>query len=177
MAYTPTAWVNGTTPAINATNLNKIEVGIDEAHDDIATLNAALVTDLIAGVTPTLADWTVDPTDSADITDGDPATFCTAGNKVCGAGYQYAWFVWDLGAFYDVYCSVVGNCVTTAGTGYMGIRFWDGSAWVNSYSSISYNTAHAASCGAHCSKVALAIYSSAAATITPNIREFSAWRL
>jgi hypothetical protein len=81
MAYTPTAWVNGTTPAINATNLNKIETGIDEAHDDIATLNAALVTDLIAGVTPTLADWTVDPTDSADITDGDPATFCTAGNN------------------------------------------------------------------------------------------------
>ena len=33
MAYTKTAWVNGTPPAINATNLNKMETGIDEAHD------------------------------------------------------------------------------------------------------------------------------------------------
>lgn len=33
MAYTPTTWVNDTTPAINATNLNKIEAGIKDAHD------------------------------------------------------------------------------------------------------------------------------------------------
>lgn len=32
MAYVPNVWVNGTTPAINATNLNKIETGIDEIH-------------------------------------------------------------------------------------------------------------------------------------------------
>ena len=33
MGYTKTPWVNGTPPAINATNLNKMETGIDEAHD------------------------------------------------------------------------------------------------------------------------------------------------
>ena len=34
MAYTKTNWVNDSTPAINATNLNKIETGIDEAHTE-----------------------------------------------------------------------------------------------------------------------------------------------
>jgi len=33
MVYDPTAWINGTPPAINATNLNKMEAGIGEAHD------------------------------------------------------------------------------------------------------------------------------------------------
>lgn len=33
MAYIPTTWVNNSTPAINATNLNHMETGIDEAHD------------------------------------------------------------------------------------------------------------------------------------------------
>lgn len=33
MTYTPTAWVNGTAPAISATNLNHIETGILDAHE------------------------------------------------------------------------------------------------------------------------------------------------
>lgn len=37
MAYTKTTWVNDTTPAINATNLNHIETGIDDAHDLVLT--------------------------------------------------------------------------------------------------------------------------------------------
>ena len=32
MTYPKTAWVNDTTPAINETNLNKIETGIEDAH-------------------------------------------------------------------------------------------------------------------------------------------------
>lgn len=39
MAYTKTTWVNASTPAINETNLNKIEQGIEDAHD---TADAAL---------------------------------------------------------------------------------------------------------------------------------------
>jgi hypothetical protein len=35
MAYTKTVWVNGGTPAISETNLNKIETGIKDAHDAI----------------------------------------------------------------------------------------------------------------------------------------------
>lgn len=37
MAYTKTTWVNGSAPAINATNLNKVETGIKEAHDNLAS--------------------------------------------------------------------------------------------------------------------------------------------
>jgi len=36
MTYTPTTWVDDGVPAINDTNLNKMETGIDEAHDHIA---------------------------------------------------------------------------------------------------------------------------------------------
>ena len=39
MAYTKTAWVNRNTPAINAENLNKIENGIFNAHQDITNLS------------------------------------------------------------------------------------------------------------------------------------------
>jgi hypothetical protein len=38
MAYTKTTWVNDTTPAINATNLNKIEQGIYDAHTNLITI-------------------------------------------------------------------------------------------------------------------------------------------
>ena len=34
MAYSKTTWVNGTTPAINATNLNNLETQYDEAMTD-----------------------------------------------------------------------------------------------------------------------------------------------
>lgn len=36
MAYSKNTWVNNTTPAINDTNLNNIETGIEDAHDEIA---------------------------------------------------------------------------------------------------------------------------------------------
>ena len=36
MAYTKTAWVNDSEPAINAANLNKIEQGIADAHAIVA---------------------------------------------------------------------------------------------------------------------------------------------
>ena len=42
MAYTPTTWVDGSSPAISAANLNKLETGVDQAHDDIATLTSSL---------------------------------------------------------------------------------------------------------------------------------------
>lgn len=39
MAYTKTNWNNDTAPAINEDNLNKIENGIYDAHQDIDNLN------------------------------------------------------------------------------------------------------------------------------------------
>ena len=32
MSYTPTTWIDGQLPALNDTNLNKIEQGIADAH-------------------------------------------------------------------------------------------------------------------------------------------------
>ena len=39
MSYTPTVYVNGQSPALSATNLNKSENGIKDAHDLIAELD------------------------------------------------------------------------------------------------------------------------------------------
>lgn len=39
MAYNKTVWVNDSVPAINETNLNKIEQGIYEAHNNIGDLS------------------------------------------------------------------------------------------------------------------------------------------
>jgi hypothetical protein len=135
--------------------------------------------DLIAGKTPSLVDWTVDPTDGADITDGDITTFCTTGSKTTGAGWQYAYLDWDLGAMYNVLCTGALFPAVTAGSGYCYLWFWDDASWVMandvfvSASSIRHGTA----VGGLCSKVRLGITSNAAADVTPNIRELHAWRL
>lgn len=178
MAYTPNTWVNGTTPALNATNLNKMETGIDDAHDAIVALNAALVTNLIAGATPTFSGWDADPTDAADITDGDIATICTTGS-VAAAAWAYAYIEYDLGSFYDVICTLFGNVAVTAGTGYLNVEHFDGSNWFAPSTVASLgNSAHAGIVsGSKCSKVRLTLTSSNISTNTPNIREFSVWRL
>ena len=49
MAFTPTTWVDGTT-AITATQLNRIETGIDDAHAGSID-DAALTTTKLAAVT------------------------------------------------------------------------------------------------------------------------------
>lgn len=38
MAYEATSWVNGSEPAINAANLNKLEAGVSEAHEAVANI-------------------------------------------------------------------------------------------------------------------------------------------
>ena len=42
MAYTPTQWVNGKPPALNAENLNKLEAGIQNNDAEINSINADL---------------------------------------------------------------------------------------------------------------------------------------
>jgi hypothetical protein len=56
-AYSKTTWVNGTTPAINATNLNKIEQGIADAvrKDGSEAMSAQLVTIAGTAATPAIA--------------------------------------------------------------------------------------------------------------------------
>lgn len=135
--------------------------------------------DLIAGVTPTLSGWTVDPTDAADITDGDISTLCATGNKVDAAAWDEAVFEWDLGAFYDVLIGGVGGGTVAAGTLYAYGYGYDGSAWVyiNDYIGKGVSVKGYYPGLLRCSKVRLALCSSAIATITPNIREFHVWRL
>ena len=41
MAYTATSWVNGSEPAINAANLNKLEAGVAAAHEAVANVELA----------------------------------------------------------------------------------------------------------------------------------------
>lgn len=178
MTYSKTTWENRVPPRINATNLNKMETGIDEAHADIADLTAISVIDLISGVTPTFSGWDVDPTDAADITDGDIATFCTTGNKVTAGGYQYAYFEWDLGGFEHVILGGLMRASVTAGTVVVYSFFWNGSAWIQGCRHSSSSTFyHAAPCEALCSKVRVGISSTVAATVTPNIREVNCWRV
>lgn len=58
MAYTKTNWTNGTAPAINATNLNKIEQGIKDNADDIDTINARNTVGIVeAGTTSNSWDY------------------------------------------------------------------------------------------------------------------------
>ena len=135
--------------------------------------------DLIAGTTPTYVDWTADPTDGADITDGDPTTICTTGNKVAGSAYQWSYFEWDLGGFYNVLTQLVGASNADAGVSFLHIEGWDGSAWIRTYSNLNgYNGLQIiVSTAFRCSKVRLMLGSNAAATISPNIREFCLWRI
>ena len=56
MAYTKTVWVDDNTPAINASNLNKIEKGIEDAH---------LVMPVNGTWTPTLSNITITGTNNS----------------------------------------------------------------------------------------------------------------
>ena len=134
--------------------------------------------DLIAGVTPTYNAWDTDPTDGADITDGDISTFCTTGNKVNAAAWDECRFEWDLGAFYNVICTGVGSSNATAGTPVVYADFYNGAGWVQSRASMfgSADT-YGGGFGGVCSKVRLSLMSSQIATLTPNIRGFHVWRL
>lgn len=43
MSFTPLRWVNDSEPALEADNLNRIEKGIKDAHDEIATLDEDVI--------------------------------------------------------------------------------------------------------------------------------------
>ncbi len=53
MAYTKHTWTNGSGEALNATNLNEMETGIGDAHDDLVTHAADTSTHGVAEVAGT----------------------------------------------------------------------------------------------------------------------------
>lgn len=138
-----------------------------------------ILTDLIANKVPTFSGWTVNPTDAGNITDGNIATFCTTGNDVRGGAWQYAYMEWDLGGFYNVLIGGVGASTATAGSAEIYIFMWNGAAWVDGRYNISSSTTPKVfqPYFGKCSKIRIGFTGSAAATMTPNIREFNAWRL
>lgn len=115
--------------------------------------------------------------DAANITDGDIETACITGNKVMGGGFQYALFEWDLGGFYDILAGGFGIASVTAGTAYVYVYFYDGSNWHRTINVNWGNNPPMLTVLSKASKVRLALTSSAACTLTPNVREFHAWRL
>lgn len=56
MAYTKTVWVNDSKPAINADNLNKIELGI-EANDAAIEENKTAITSITKSYTLSASSW------------------------------------------------------------------------------------------------------------------------
>jgi len=133
--------------------------------------------DLIRGVTPTYIGWDNDPTDGANITDGDTTTACTTGDavKLAGVGIEMRW---ELGGLYTVNVGFVGTANATAGTPYIDMYLYNG---VNSVTTRSSLSAGAFCVGTSltmlCSRITLVLVASADATLTPNIREVTAWRL
>ena len=136
--------------------------------------------DLVAGKQPIFSGWTNNPTDAVDITDGDPTTICTTGDKVCGGGYQECYIEYDLGGSYDVIVNGLGYTHVLAGGGRLYIQGYDGANWMSSYSAAN-NTQSLltwASVGfQHVSKIRTRHYSDGATTISPQIGFISVWRL
>ena len=133
--------------------------------------------DLIAGVTPTFSGWTVDPTDVADITDGDITTYCNTGNKVAAGGWQWGYITFDLGAFYNILVTGYGGVTTDAGSSYLYIGFYDGANYQNMVHHASNSVRPMLTIGGVTSKIRLGFSTNVAATFSPNIRELHAWRL
>lgn len=73
-AYSPTTWVNGTAPALSATNLNKIETGISAALPIDGSVAMTGQLDVITGTQaiPSIA----------VATDSDTGIYWAAANKL-----------------------------------------------------------------------------------------------
>lgn len=87
MSYTKTTWANGTVPALNATNLNKIETGIDEAHGRSTGRCATLVVAAndSSALAKQQADYVCDETDD-QIEIQAAIDAANGGNVVCVSG-------------------------------------------------------------------------------------------
>lgn len=122
MVYTPTAWVNGVTP-INATNLLKIENGIDAVDARVATL-VEMVTD--HGADPTgVANSTAAFIAARDVGNG-AIVYVPKGTYLCaGIDLDVPGQVWELaeGATIKAIPSITTSVITILGD---GVRFTGG---------------------------------------------------
>ena len=169
MAYTKTPFVNKRPPDIDADYMNTLEEAVYN--------NDRKMTDLIVGVTPTYSGWTSDPTDGADITDGSLTTVCNTGSKVCSAGWEYAYFEWDLGAHTRFLVTGFGGSTATAGTAYIYPFAKYNGTWRQARSALSewQNTPFGMS--GEGDQFRLGLTSSAASTIAPAVYGLQVWRV
>lgn len=74
MPYTPTTWVNGSAPALSATNLNNIETGIVNSINKDGSVAMTAQLDVITGTAliPSIA----------TATDGDTGLYWAGANKL-----------------------------------------------------------------------------------------------
>lgn len=134
--------------------------------------------DLIVGKTPTYVDWDVDPTDGADITDGDISTICTTGTKAIGAGFQFAYIEFDLGGSHHFITGGNGQSSATAGAPYLYLFIYSNGNWERVRSQIGYYSYRGLlSVAGYGSKVRLGFTGSAIATISPSMNQFNVWKV
>lgn len=134
--------------------------------------------DLIRGITPTLFDWDTDPTDAANIVDGDPNTICHEGT-VNIAAYGAAGFEWLFDRSYQVITGGIGKTVVSAGTPRMYVWFKTNDTWRTPNEMVHYGTTDSGllSMGGIANGVRLRLVGTAEATMTPYIRNFHVWRV
>lgn len=168
MTYTKTTFTNGRSPDIDADYLNNLE---DTVYD-----NDLKLTDLISGVTPTYNGWDVDPTDGANITDGDTTTACTSGSAAVVA-WTTADIEFDLGAVYSFMVVGFGGSTATAGTPYIYLSTYIDSNWRSAHVTLSDWTNRPMFGGGIGSKVRLGCTSGSAATVAPAVYELQVLRL
>lgn len=140
-------------------------------------IGTELLWDLIAGVTPTYTDWDTDPTDGANITDGDVTTACTTGSKVCGGAWQYAYIEWDLGAHTKFLVTGYGGSTATAGIPYIYpyVRY-DGT-WRQVCYYLSERQDRPFYGGGEGDRLRLGVTSSEASTIAPDVHGLQIWKV
>jgi hypothetical protein len=84
--YTKTTWVNGSSPAINATNLNKIENGIEAAivQDGSTSMSGQFITIAGSATTPSIAP-TGDSNTGIFFSGADIINFSAGGTRIMTA--------------------------------------------------------------------------------------------
>lgn len=92
MAYTKTVWVNDSVPAINQTNLNKIEQGIYEAHEnegDLSNLTTPNKNNLVGAINSIVESGSNANGDYIKYSDG--TMICTKKVSFVGLQFTIAW--------------------------------------------------------------------------------------
>ena len=118
MSYTKTTWINGAVPAINATNLNKIEDGIADAFQEIIDSKAVTFSEFLASGTwtkPAAARWVLVDIISGGAGGGGGGRYSTAtaarGGRGGAGGGRLQWLfpAGDLGATVSVVVGAGGD--------------------------------------------------------------------